>query len=405
MKRAFAWLALFVLLFVSSSAPADADDSTTTAPTAPTAQSASNSPPTSHATQSAGEANGGARAMQTASSEAAPVDAPRVAPGIAIPEVPAEFETKSLGWMRVSYPPQMRERMDPVIAGASTVREHLSLRFGQPVLSNVEVRIARSWDEMAKLAPQSAPPPKYASGVAYSSLKLVLVTLVAPYTYQPVNLEETVRHELSHVALSDAVGDHHLPRWFQEGVAIHESGELGINRAEDLSKASLWGTLIPLSDLDRFPADGYEVSVAYAESGDFVRFLMRDEDASRFQSLVSRVHDGQKFDSAIGDAYGSDLKKLEYQWKEEVARRYSAWPAFFSLSFLWVLLIVALGWGYMKKRRRHKAVMARWAKEEAFEDALIAARRAVLEGGDHETQISVVALPVVRHDGRTHTLH
>lgn len=354
-------------------------------------------------------ASSAAPALAPAAQEpGAPLDTPHVMLDVVVPEVPAEMETRNLGWMRISYPPAARERIEPVIAGAELVKEHLSARFGQPVLSNVEVRIARSWEEMAALAPAAAPPPKYASGVAYSPLRLVLVTLVAPRTYEAVNLEETVRHELSHIALSDAVGDAHVPRWFQEGVAIHESGELGMTRATDLSQASLWGTLIPLSDLDRFPADGYGVSVAYAESGDFVRFLMRDEDAPRFLRLVQRVRDGQRFDGAIADAYGSDMRKLEYQWKQDVSRRYSFWPSLLTGSFLWVLVVVALSWGYIKKRRRQKQILARWTKEEAYEDAVIAARRAVLE---NEAGIAatgahvVVSLPVVQHEGRTFTLH
>jgi len=341
---------------------------------------------------------------QTQAPEQQPLDTPRVKSDVVVPEVPAEMETRNLGWMRISYPPAVRERIEPVIAGAEHVKESLSARFGQPVLSNVEVRIARSWEEMATLAPAVAPPPRYASGVAYSPLHLVLVTLVAPRTYEAVNLEETVRHELSHIALSDAVGEEHLPRWFQEGVAIHESGELGMTRASDLSQASLWGTLIPLSDLDRFPADGYAVSVAYAESGDFVRFLMREEDAPRFLRLVQRVRDGQRFEAAIADAYGSDMRKLEYQWKQDVSRRYSFWPSLLTGSFLWVLVVVALSWGYIKRRRRQKQIMARWAKEEAYEDALIAARRAVLEQ-EAPAHVQVVTLPVVQHEGRTHTLH
>lgn len=336
--------------------------------------------------------------------QSAPLDTPRVMSDVVVPEVPAEMETRNLGWMRISYPPATRERIEPVIAGAELVKEHLSARFGQPVLSNVEIRIARSWEEMAKLAPAAAPPPKYASGVAYSPLHLVLVTLVAPRTYEAVNLEETVRHELSHIALSDAVGEAHVPRWFQEGVAIHESGELGMTRATDLSQASLWGTLIPLADLDRFPADGYGVSVAYAESGDFVRFLMREEDAPRFLRLVQRVRDGQRFEAAMTDAYGSDMRKLEYQWKQDVSRRYSFWPSLLTGSFLWVLVVGALSWGYIKRRRRQKQIMARWAKEEAYEDALIAARRAVLEQ-DAPAHVQLVSLPVVQHEGRTHTLH
>ena len=41
---------------------------------------------------------------------------------------------------------------------------------------------------------------------------------------------------------------------------------------------------------------------------------------------------------------------------------------------LWVGVIGALGWGFVKKRRRAKAILTRWAEEEAIEDALLAQR-------------------------------
>jgi hypothetical protein len=179
-------------------------------------------------------------------------------------------------------------------------------------------------------------------------------------------------------------------------------------RTKTLMDATLSGTLLPLADIDRnFPSDNFEVSIAYAESADFVAFLMRKSDRARFQALVERVRGGQAFDRAIADAYGSDLKKLEFQWKEELSKRFTYFPVLMGGSLVWVLVIVALVVGYVRRRRRAKATLARWEKEEAAVDAAIRAAKEIEERPSFE-HIAIQAkadLPKVEHDGRWHTLH
>src|SRR5207248_2219474 len=132
--------------------------------------------------------------------------------------------------------------------------------LGQPVLEHVELRIARSADAMASLAPASLPPPPWAVGVAYSSVQLVLVSLVDPTSHEGTDVPEVARHELTHVALEDALAGHHVPLWFNEGLAIHFSGENAMTRWETLGQASLSKTLLPLADIDAaYPRDRYDV--------------------------------------------------------------------------------------------------------------------------------------------------
>ena len=47
------------------------------------------------------------------------------------------------------------------------------------------------------------------------------------------------RHELAHIALQDATLGHHVPRWFNEGFAIHASGESRYLRWKTLENATL----------------------------------------------------------------------------------------------------------------------------------------------------------------------
>ncbi|MBP9112348.1 MAG: hypothetical protein KBF88_06035, partial [Polyangiaceae bacterium] len=255
------------------------------------------------------------------------------------------------------------------------------------------------------------PPPSYASGVAYPDLHLVLLTLVAPGPVADApDLTEVFVHELSHVALFDAVQGAHVPRWFNEGIAIYVSGEHPFARTQTLSNASFSKSLLPMTGLDaKFPANHYEVGVAYAQSADFVRFLLRDADKARFQSLIARVRAGTMFDRAIEDAYGTDFRKLEYQWKEDVAKRYAFLPSLAGGSFLWALVIVAMFVGYMKRRKRNKVFYQKWENEEAREAEAkrmqLAAENSLAEELRNNTMRPKQELPKVEHDGHWHTLH
>jgi hypothetical protein len=328
-----------------------------------------------------------------------------------LPAMPADFVRLEHDWITLELPASIRDRGDALLHEADDFRQRLSEDFGQPTLERVLVRVARTPDQMAELAPEAAPPPAYAAGVAYPSLSLVLLALQAPVTWEAPDLTELLKHELTHVALGDAVAGHHVPRWFDEGLAIHESGELPWVRTKTLWDATLGKHLLPLSYLDQgFPSDGYEVNEAYAESADFVRFLMRDADRARFGSLLERVRAGVPFERTLADAYGSDVRKLEYEWREELSHRFGILPIVTGGGLLWVLIAGLAGTAWMKKRRLAKAKLAEWGREEAEMDARIEAARAQRETapgppGDDDVPQRVPSIPLVEHDGRWYTVH
>jgi hypothetical protein len=282
----------------------------------------------------------------------------------------------------------------------------------------VTVRVARTPEQMAELAPEGAPPPPYAAGVAYPSAHLALLALQAPDTWDAPDLVELMRHELTHLALSDAVAGQHLPRWFDEGIAIHESGELPWARRMVLADATLGKRLLPFADLDRgFPVDRYDVNVAYAESADFVSFLLRDADRVRFGSLIERVRAGSEFGRALDDAYGTDLRKLEYEWRTEVTRRFGMVPALAGGGLLWVVIAALAVVAWVKRRKRAREKLELWAREEAQMEAAIAAAAADRERAEKapppppppaEEEIlgrPALGVPFVEHEGRWYTVH
>jgi hypothetical protein len=323
-----------------------------------------------------------------------------------LPPLPSDFETLDGGWIQVASPTSMHERIVPLVLEATEFRTRLSADLGQPVLDRIFVRIVRNPEQMAELAPRGAPPFSYATAMAYPSVRLIMVSLRAPDTFEAPDLSESLRHELSHLALTDAIGGRPVPRWFNEGLAIRQSGEIPYGRLYTLWNASLSKTLIPLHDLDAsFPSDKLRVSVAYAESADFVTFLMRDADRARFGSLIQRLRAGTTFDRALEDAYGTDGRKLEFQWREEVGRRFGIVPILTGGGLLWGLIIALSAVAWHKRRKRAKAKLEQWAREEAALDAAVHAAARPAPTPEDDVPSRVPSTPVVGHEGRWYTLH
>jgi hypothetical protein len=362
----------------------------------------------------------GARADADEPGEALPRDVVvLVQPSAAeLPALPDDFVRVEKGWLVFELPQSVRDRVDGLARDADEFRDRVAADLAQPVLDHVVVRIARTPEQMAELSPQGAPPPPYAAGVAHPSLHLALLALQAPQTWEAPDLAELLRHELTHLALADAVAGHHVPRWFDEGLAVHESGELPAARFWALWNATLSKRLLPLADLDRgFPVDRYDVNVAYAESADFVRFLMRAADRARYGSLVDRVRAGVPFDRALEDAYGTSIHKLEYEWSEERGRKFGLAPMLTGSGLLWVTIVGLMVAAWIKRRRRAQEKLAQWAREEAAMDAALAVAREPSGEPDlgrvppEPAAEDVIpagrrpSLPVVEHDGRWYTLH
>jgi hypothetical protein len=329
--------------------------------------------------------------------------------------LPADFQRLDRGDVAFEFPSSVRSRVEPLLDEAESFRARLAKDLGQSGLGSVLVRVARGPDQMVTLAPPGKPPFDYASAMAYpwaSPPHLVVLSMQAPVTWEATDLDETLKHELAHLALQDAVGDHHVPLWFNEGFAMYESGELRLARWETLSRAAFADRLIPLAELDSaFPRESTGVHLAYAESADVIRFLARDADRARFGSLMQRVRAGVPFTRAIEDAYGTDVRKLEYEWREEVRRHLRLLPLLTGGGLFGALAAALLVAAWIRRRQHAKAKLAEWAREEAEGDVVPAAARvprAQVAGepaGGEAAVPAVPTMPVVEHEGRWYTLH
>lgn len=102
----------------------------------------------------------------------------------------------------------------------------------------------------------------------------------------------TLRHELSHVFILAAT-NHRVPRWFTEGLAVHEeteaSPEWGDPITPDIIVALRDRKLLPVADLDRgFVRPKYptQVLVSYFQAGQICDYIQSRWGASRLLDMV-----------------------------------------------------------------------------------------------------------------------
>ncbi|HEX4404721.1 MAG TPA: hypothetical protein VH560_07825, partial [Polyangia bacterium] len=236
---------------------------------------------------------------------ARPFDAPDTASDAPTPPLPPGYQLSESNGLRFHYHPVVRERVASLLAKAAKIRAELSARLGLPVLGAVEIRVAPARAEMSQLAP--APVPPFATAVAFSRQRLVVMSLGSADAREPADLEATLRHELAHIALDEAVADHAIPRWVHEGFAADFSGESRASCAEALFSASMHERLVPLDGLDsQLPEGAPEGSLAFAEAVDFARFLGEPAAAPHIGDVARRVREGAAFDAALSTSFGED---------------------------------------------------------------------------------------------------
>lgn len=328
-------------------------------------------------------------------------------PEAPLPTPPSGYETEQVGPVTWTFPVSERERVAPLIESVEEYWTDVASDFGVVLDEHLVIRVARNPREMRALAPIGHPPPDYASGVAYPSWGLILLTMSAPDTWQPPELDVVLVHELSHIALYRAVNGNEVPRWFGEGVAIHQSEVRLLPRMQSLLRAAAQRSMLRLSELsDRFPTRPYDVNVAYAQSADIVGFLRRStNDERRFHRLIQVMRDGETFDTALSDAYGWTSIGLEREWRESLRTRYRIMPALLGGSTIWVLAAILVVIAYRRRRRYHHMKLQQMGYREELE-ALTTRPPPPPEPTTGTTDVMTDSgIPRVEHDGESHTLH
>jgi peptidase MA superfamily protein len=164
------------------------------------------------------------------------------------------------------------------------------------------------------------------------------------------DLERTLRHELAHLVLHDAV-QVPLPRWFDEGYASWAAGEWDRVAALALNMSVARGAIPELDDLNADLRGGVATATpAYALAMSAVVALAQRNPTGTLTPLLDRLRAGTAFDVAVRQTTGLTLAQFNRDWVGTVHRRYGL-VTWLAAGGLWaVIATVVLALSGVRKR-------------------------------------------------------
>jgi len=143
------------------------------------------------------------------------------------------------------------------------------------------------------------------------------------------NWGATLWHEMSHVFIITAT-EGRVPRWFTEGLAVHEEGERSSewsNRiTPDVLAALRDGKLLPVADLDRgfvYPEYPAQVAVSYFQAGSICDFIKARWGEGKLLDLVHSFAQRQTTTQAVQAELGLAPAEFDRQYLAWVNKNYA----------------------------------------------------------------------------------
>ena len=182
--------------------------------------------------------------------------------------------------------------------------------------------------------------------------------------------QETLRHELAHLALHERLGDR-PPRWFDEGYASVAAREW---RRDDVLAANVALALRGAPSLEQLEQSFEEgptaAQSAYALSYRAVTELASLDPDRGLTLLFQYWENGRNLDSAVRQAFGLTLSGFEREFQQRTRRRYGALAVFADLSLMFLVTSLFLLPFFVARRvRDRRKLRALLAAEAAAEHA------------------------------------
>jgi hypothetical protein len=163
------------------------------------------------------------------------------------------------------------------------------------------------------------------------------------------DLFRTLRHELAHLALHQAVAVR-VPLWYDEGYAVWAAGEWDRLRGLELNLAVVRGAVPDLGGLDgALRGSASTADAAYALAASAVTELARRNPSNSLAPLMNRLQTGSDFEAAVQATTGLTLAQFEAVWRQGLRRRYSL-ATWLLAGGGWSLVAVLL-WALVRRRR------------------------------------------------------
>jgi hypothetical protein len=289
--------------------------------------------------------------------------------------------TEEDGWIRISAgpviieaPASQRGEAERLAAVASRVLPQLERSLGVRARAPFRIFVLPAGGELPpELALLDDAAPVWASGFLIGRYRVGAIRLDQVRRYPTDDAPEVLAHELTHMLLWDAALDA-LPRWFGEGVATREGRRWGLRDFIVTSRTVLAREPPRLAELDAdFEATSARARRAYAVSFAFVSWSVDAYGEDLVPHILDLVEGGRTFDEAWLVASGDALEDAERRWRRRSVWFYRWLPMLASSGTLWIAISLLAVLAGLAKRRRRRALHARWEAEDRAREELAAA--------------------------------
>jgi tetratricopeptide (TPR) repeat protein len=164
-----------------------------------------------------------------------------------------------------------------------------------------------------------------------------VVAMDSPSARKPgdFNWGATLWHEMSHVYILTAT-NHRVPRWFTEGLAVHEEGERSPEWSDRVTPEVLIAIrekkLLPLAELDRgfvYPEYPSQVIVSYFQAGSICDFVKAKWGEEKLLEMVHSYAQSKMTPQVVQQELGLAPEEFDKQYFAWIDKRYGVEAAHF----------------------------------------------------------------------------
>ncbi len=222
--------------------------------------------------------------------------------------------------------PYMQEELHTILA---TYEKKYQMKLEHPV----QVEVYPDHEDFAVRT--MGMPGLGALGVTFSEV----VAMDSPSARKPgdFNWGSTLWHEMSHVFILQAT-NHRVPRWFTEGLAVHEEGarspEWRSQPTLEVLLAIRDKKLLPIERLDRgfvYPQYPSQVVVSYFQAGSICDFITEKWGESKLLEMVHSFARVQTTPQVVEQDLGLASEDFDKQYLAWLEKKYGAEAAHFDL--------------------------------------------------------------------------
>jgi len=211
-----------------------------------------------------------------------------------------------------------------LLEAAEEAIQRLEADLGVPEVGRVSIYSYQSARDMAlALTPRSE---VYDDRVLTLGVAIDERTLLLLGTHR--DARQTVAHELSHIVVGQATDNPFttLPRWLDEGLAMHAEGALPVANRNALESAVRSDSLISLRSMTSYTGQAGDVDLFYGQAYSVVDYMLAEFGQGKMRELLSVFAEGVRQDEALQRTFGFGLDHLEDLWRESLGLQPRARP-------------------------------------------------------------------------------